>query len=120
MNGKKRPLGFAFAWNGVREVVSTERNFQIHLAATLLVVIAGFFFQVTNIEWSILILVIGLVLVTEIANSSIEKMMDYVKPEMHPAAQVIKDVAAGAVLVSAAIAVIIGLLIFLPKLDMLF
>ncbi|UJL44874.1 diacylglycerol kinase family protein [Virgibacillus sp. NKC19-16] len=120
MSDKKTPIGFAFAWNGIREVARTERNFRIHLAAALLVVISGFFFPLTNVEWGILILVIGLVLVTEITNSAIEKMMDYVKPDMHPAAQVIKDVAAGAVLMSAIIAVIIGLLIFLPKLDMLF
>lgn len=120
MNDKKKSIGFAFAWNGIREVARTERNFQIHLAATLLVVVAGFFFQLTYIEWGILILVIGLVLVTEITNSAVEKMMDYLKPDMHPTTRVIKDVAAGAVLMSAIIAVIIGLLIFLPKLYVLF
>ncbi|MBY7143352.1 diacylglycerol kinase family protein [Virgibacillus sp. NKC19-3] len=120
MKGRKKPLGFSFAWNGIREVIRTERNFQIHLTVTLFVVIAGFFFRLSNIEWGILVLVIGLVLVTEMTNSVIEKMMDYIKPDMHPTARVIKDVAAGAVLMAALIAVIIGLLLFLPKLYMLF
>lgn len=119
MNDKKDPIGFSFAWNGIREVARTERNFQIHLAATLLIIIAGFIFQLTRLEWAILFLVIGLVLVAEITNSAIEKIMDHLKPELDPSAGVIKDIAAGAVLISAITAFVVGLIIFIPKLYVL-
>lgn len=116
----KNKFGFSFAWNGIVEIVKTERNFQIHLIATLLVVASGFLVHLSLLEWVVIILVIGLVLVTELLNSAIEKTLDYIRPEIHPAAKIIKDVAAGAVLIAAISAVIIGLLIFIPKIYFLF
>jgi len=68
------------------------------------------------LEWAAIILVIGFVLMAELFNSVIEKLIDYLKPEIHPAAKVIKDAAAGGVLIAAITAVIIGALIFIPKL----
>ncbi|WP_249871065.1 diacylglycerol kinase family protein [Oceanobacillus saliphilus] len=116
---KRRHIGFTYAWNGIKEIIKTERNFRIHLAAAIVTIATGLYFRLTNIEWAIIVLTIGLVLMAEVTNSTIEKMIDYLRPEIHPSAKVIKDIAAAAVLITAIVAVIIGLLIFLPKLDSL-
>lgn len=118
-NRNERGIGLQFAWNGLR-IMRQERNFRIHMIVALLVIVLGIFFRLNTIEWSIIIITINMVLTLEILNTSIEMFLDYVKPDFHPTAKVIKDVAAGAVLVSAIAAVIIGLLIFLPKIYHLF
>ncbi|MFS0751408.1 diacylglycerol kinase family protein [Oceanobacillus sp. 1P07AA] len=115
MKGKRRKIGFRYAWNGLKEIASTESNFQLHLISTMVVILCGIMIGLSNVEWAIIMLTIGLVLVTEMINSSIEKVMDYVQPEIHPAVKHIKDVSAGAVLIAAIIAVIVGIMIFAPK-----
>lgn len=107
-------IGLSFALNGLKEMTK-ERNFRIHMIATILVVIAGFCFQLNLLEWIVIVLVIGIVLIAETFNSVIEQMIDYIKPEIHPTAKVIKDMSAGSVLLAAIIAVIVGMIIFLPK-----
>lgn len=119
MNFKKRSIGFSFAWNGLKKVAKSERNFQIHLLATLLVIGMAIFLKLSVVEWAIIMIVIGFVLVTELINSAIERIIDYLRPEIHPLAKIIKDIGAGAVLLSAVIAVSVGLFIFLPKLIIL-
>jgi diacylglycerol kinase len=119
LKDKKNSIGFSFAWNGLREAAKLERNFRIHLIFAVCVIIAGILFQLTRLEWAIIILVIGFVLVMELMNSVIEKIIDYVKPEIHPTAKLIKDFAAGAVLVAAITAVLIGMIIFIPKMYIL-
>lgn len=114
LKDKKGYIGFSYAWNGLKLMVK-ERNFRIHLIATLLVTLAGVFLKLKVEEWAIIILVIGVVLISETFNSVVEKLIDYVKPEIHPTAKQIKDMSAGAVLLAAAIALIIGIIIFLPK-----
>nr|WP_223280549.1 diacylglycerol kinase [Virgibacillus halodenitrificans] len=116
----KRSVGFTFAWNGLKEVTRTERNFRIHLFITALVLTIGFLVELNWLEWCIVIFAIGFVLVTEVTNSAIEKMIDYLNPAIHPSAKIIKDMAAGAVLIAAIIAALIGLIIFLPKIYTLF
>ncbi|WP_188453625.1 diacylglycerol kinase family protein [Virgibacillus oceani] len=113
---KKRSIGFIYAWNGLANMIKSERNFQIHIFSAVIVIVIGFIVRLSTLEWSIVLLVIGFVLVTEMVNTAIEKIIDYLKPDIHPDAKMIKDVAAGAVLVSAIIAAIVGFLIFLPKL----
>lgn len=120
LRDKKRKIGFNYAWNGIKEIAKTERNFRIHLFATILTASAGFVFKLTMTEWAIIVLTIGLVLMAEVTNTAIEKLIDYLKPEIHPTAKIIKDIAAGAVFITAIIAAIIGLLIFLPKLYIFF
>lgn len=115
MKDKKRRIGFVYAWKGLAAVFKTERNFRIHLTAGMAVILAGVYFQVSAVEWSLLLLVIGFVITAELFNTAIEKMIDYVKPDIHPDAGMIKDIAAGSVLASALIAAVIGLIIFLPK-----
>ena len=120
LKDKKKFIGFSFAWNGLREAAKLERNFRIHLLFAVLVIISGFLFKLAPSEWAIIIFVIGFVLVTELINTVIEKVIDYIKPDIHPTAKLIKDYAAGAVLSAAITAVLIGLIIFVPKLYTLF
>lgn len=113
---KKRGIGLQYALNGIKEAFLQERNFRIHLMAALVVLIASVYFQLDVIEWIIILLVIKVVLITELINSVIERLIDYLKPEIHPKAKVIKDMAASVVLIGAMFASIIGVIIFLPKL----
>ncbi|MEO6915227.1 MAG: diacylglycerol kinase family protein [Chitinophagaceae bacterium] len=113
---KARLLSFRFAGEGVFFFFRYEHNAWIHFVATVGVLIAGWFFQLAAIEWIAIIFAIGLVIVTEIINTSIEKIMDHLSPEKHPAVKVVKDLASAAVLVAALIALIVGLIIFIPKL----
>lgn len=116
MKDKKKKIGFSYAWNGLLETIKTERNFRIHLFIAILVIISGFIFNVSKLEWLILITIIIMVMVAEMVNTAIERMIDYVKPDKHPEAKVIKDVAAGAVLLTAIGSIVIGLIIFVPYL----
>ncbi|MEN1969366.1 diacylglycerol kinase family protein [Lentibacillus sp. N15] len=115
-NRKKRGIGLRFAWNGIMAVVKHERNFRIHIVVALLVMIVGVIVKLSVSEWLVLVLTIGFVLAMEMVNSAIETVLDYLKPEQHPMAKIIKDVAAGAVLIAAITSVVVGCLLFLPKL----
>lgn len=117
---KKKSIGFSYALAGLAEVIKSERNFQIHIVAAVLVCMLGFIVELSKVEWMIILLVIGIVLVAETTNSAIEMLIDYLRPEIHSSAKVIKDMAAGAVLLSACLAFIIGCIVFIPKLSLLF
>lgn len=116
LKDKDRKVGFSYAIKGIIAVIKTERNFRFHLVFLLLVVTFGFFFKLHAFEWIAVVIVSGMVLASEIVNTTIEKIIDYIKPEYHPVAGFIKDAAAGAVLISAITAATTGLIIFLPKL----
>ena len=115
MKDKKGKIGLSYSLNGIIQVAKSEWNFRFHIVAMIFVICAGIFFSLTAIEWIAIAIVIGIVLVAELFNSTIEKIIDYIKPQFHPAAAYIKDAAAGAVLISAMTAVTVGLIIFLPK-----
>lgn len=117
---KKRQIGFQYAFNGIWHVVKTEKNFRIHLFIFILVVIFGFGLRISAMQWCLVLGVSGMVLAAEMINTTIERLVDYLKPEITPQAKVIKDVAAGAVLMTAVTAVTIGMVIFFPKLIHLF
>lgn len=112
---KKKTVGVRFAWNGVREVFKSERNFRIHLTVAIFVLTAAFVFQLSAVEWMILITIISVILSLEMINSAIEKLLDYIHPDHHPLIGAIKDITAGAVLVSSIGSVFIGFILFLPK-----
>jgi diacylglycerol kinase (ATP) len=112
---RKRILSFKFAINGILYLVKSQHNFWIHLFAAVVVVAAGFVFEVSATEWLVLILTIGSVLAAEAFNTAIELMVDKISPEYNKTAGLIKDVAAGAVLIMAIAAVVTGALIFAPK-----
>ncbi len=107
---------FRYAGAGLRYLFLSQRNARIHLAVALLALLLAAILQLSRIEWAILTLTIGLVLVTEAINTAIEAIVDLITPDYHPLAKVAKDVAAGAVWLMAIAAVIIGVLLFLPRL----
>ncbi len=111
--------GFGYAINGILMAVKEQLNLKVHLLAMGCVIAAGFFFALNTTEWAIVLLTFGLVLVAEMVNTAIEYLVDFVSPEHHPQAGKVKDVAAGAVLISAIIAGVVGLLIFGNKFLML-
>jgi diacylglycerol kinase len=112
--GLIRSFGFAFA--GIGALLRSQRNAQIHAVATIVVLAAGIFFGASLGEWIALILAIALVFSLEALNTALEAVVDLVSPQPHPLAKKAKDVAAGAVLIGAIGAAVIGGLIFLPKL----
>lgn len=113
---KKKLIGFSFAFAGLKEVILAERNFRLHLIITSIVVLLGLYVDLAAYEWLSLLLIITLVMVLEMINSAIERIMDFLSPDIHPIVGQIKDITAGAVLVSAISSVIIGIIIFAPKL----
>ena len=106
---------FTYAFDGLKYAFKYEQNILIHTLATILVIIAGIFFKISLTEWLVLALIIGLVIATELINTSIEATIDLVTKDVHPLAKVAKDTAAAAVLVFGLTAIVIGCIIFLPK-----
>lgn len=115
MSLQKRVASFKYALQGLRDLFQNQPNAQIHLGATALVVLAGFYFHLSRTEWVAVTLCITLVLSLEAVNTAIEHLTNLVSPDFHPLAGKAKDVAAGAVLLSAMGAVLVGAMIFLPK-----
>lgn len=103
---------FYTAYEGVVATFRTERNFRIHVLATLVIVAAGWFFDVSQVDWILLILAISLVLGTELMNTAVEATVNLFSPDIHPLAKKAKDAAAGAVLISSLAAAVIGLIVF--------
>ena len=116
---KRLVNSFGYAVEGLKYAFKYEQNIIVHFLATILVVILGIFLKISFIEWLILFLIIGLVIATELINTSIEAVVDLITKEKNPLAKIAKDTAAAAVMVFALIAVIIGIMIFVPKILML-
>ena len=110
-----RMKSFRYAFRGIFLVIRNQHNCWIHLSVLLIVIILGIIFSLTSWEWCIIILTSALVLSLEAVNTALEYLVDMVSPQYQKQARDIKDIAAGAVLISAVAAVIAGLLIFLPK-----
>ncbi len=106
---------FLNAFHGLRVFTKTTRNLYIHITIAIVVIFFGFYFKISNFEWIALVFSIGFVIVSEAFNTAIEIDINLTSPEYHPFARDTKDVAASAVLLSAFTAIIIGLIIFLPK-----
>lgn len=116
LNIKRRIQSFRYAFQGIITLFTTQPNAIIHLIAALVAVAMGLWLGLSSIEWSVLTLTIAVVLSAEAVNTAIEFVVDLVSPDYHPLAGKAKDVAAAAVLILAIAAVIVGILIFLPKL----
>lgn len=112
---KSRLGSFKFAFRGLWSLLKNEHNSRIHLIAAIIAICTGVILKISIIEWSILILVIGIVFLTELLNSSLENLADIIDPEWNEHIKKAKDYAAAAVLISAIIALIAGGLIFIPK-----
>lgn len=106
--------GFFYAGRGIILSLIEQRNLQVHLLATMIVVTAGLYFEIRVHEWLFVVVAIGLVWMAELMNTAIEYLTDLVTSENHPLARKAKDAAAGAVLVSALIAALIGSIVFVP------
>jgi diacylglycerol kinase len=113
---KSRLRSIHFALEGIRYVFKTQQNARIHAGFTLAVLILGFVFNLSRIEWIALMLTIGLVWSAELLNTAFEVMMDAISPEQNQAVKIAKDVSAGGVIIAAIISILVGLLIFGPPL----
>ncbi|NDV47167.1 diacylglycerol kinase family protein [Paludibacter sp. 221] len=111
----KRIKSFGYAFRGIWKAFATQPNMRIHLIVAVLVVICGFLFRISTIEWMFCLLCFGLVFGAELINSAIESVVDLASPEKNKLAGDAKDMAAGAVLVCAIFSAIVGLIIFVPK-----
>ena len=113
---KKRLIdSFRYAFCGIVEAYKGEQNLKIHTAIAGFVVIAGFFFHISYVEWLVCLVLIGLVLMAEFFNTAIEYVVDLASPDIHPLAKLAKDTASAGVLMMAIVSAIIGLIIFVPE-----
>ena len=108
------------AFSGICLFIHTERNGQVQISVAAIVILAGTYFDISCAEWVAIIGCIALVISLEMFNSALEKLSDMVEPNYHLTIKAIKDICAGAVLWSALISIIIGAIIFIPKIKMLF
>jgi diacylglycerol kinase (ATP) len=113
---RKRIKSFKYAFNGVAYLLKREHNVYIHLTIAGLVVILGFILNLSRPEWMMIAFAIGLVLMAEGMNTAIEHLANAITREYHPDIKKAKDIAAGAVLIAAISAALIGLLVFVPYL----
>lgn len=111
-----RRKSFQYAFQGILFFFKTEHNAWLHLLATVTITIVAWVAGVTNTEAIVLIIVVGFVWVTEMLNTCIEKAMNMISEEYDPRIKIIKDISAGAVLVAAIVALLTGLIVFVPKL----
>lgn len=121
MNNKNEPFlvhrfkSFGYAMRGLLLLLRTESSIQIQFVLALLVTAAGFYFDISNTEWLFQILTIALVMSVEGLNTAIEKISDFVHPDFEPKIGFIKDISAGAVFITALAALIVALIIYIPK-----
>ena len=109
---------FSFAWTGLKICFTSETNFKIHVLAAVVAVLLGAGLNISAGEWLIIVLCIAFVTAMEMINTALEKLCDVVNENIHPEIKAIKDIAAGAVLISAVCSLIIGLIVFIPKIIM--
>lgn len=117
---KRLLKSFKYSFKGLAIVFKEEQNFRIHLIFVVFVVVFMILFKVSVIEVLILIICMALVIIAELINSIFERIVDILKPRIHSYAEVVKDMMAATVLVAAVAAIVIGLVIFAPKIWDLF
>lgn len=111
---------FKNAFNGLKFVFTTQRNAKIHLLISLLVFLCGVFFRISLTQWIGIVIVVGLVWAAECMNTGVEKLTDLASPEYHILARVAKDCAAAAVLMTSITSVIVGFIVFIPRVIIVF
>jgi undecaprenol kinase len=109
---------FKFALEGIRVSILNEKNIRFHLFFSVIVIVFAIIFNLTQIEWMFILFAIVGMIVVEMINTAIERVVDLVTDQYHPLAGQAKDIAAGAVLIYAILSVIIGMIIFIPKILM--
>ncbi len=113
LRGRIRSLKFAL--RGAWLLISTEHSIMVQFAIAIIMTIAGFIFNISAVEWMFQLMAIGLVIVAESLNTGIEKLSDFIHPDYHKKIGFIKDISAGAAAIAAIIAIVIGLIIYIPK-----
>ena len=116
LDKKRLTNSFKYAFEGIVQAYIGEQNLKIHTVIACLVILFGFILKISYVEWLVCLILIGLVLMAEFFNTSIEYLVDLASPEVHPLAKATKDTASAGVLMMAIISAIIGLIIFVPKL----
>jgi undecaprenol kinase len=109
---------FKFALEGIRVSILNEKNIRFHLFFSVIVIVFAIIFNLTQTEWMFILFAIVGMIVVEMINTAIERVVDLVTDQYHPLAGQAKDIAAGAVLIYAILSVIIGMIIFIPKILM--
>jgi len=117
MSPRKLAHSFKFAFEGFSSAIKTETNWIIGIVEAILVILAGFYFNITNIEWILVILIIGIVLSSELCNSAIEAIVDSFVETEHPKAKIAKDFAAGQSVIVVLAAAVSGTIIFWPYIE---
>jgi diacylglycerol kinase len=112
--------GFRYAFNGLWYAIRTQRNVRVHVSIAILAIVLGILLHISALEFAMVFVAITSVFIAEMFNTVFELCIDIATPEYHPLAKIAKDVAAGAVLLSAMLAVVIGLFVFVPHLWHLF
>ena len=112
-SGRFKSMGFAI--KGAYKLITTEHSVMVQSSLAVIMIIAGFYFDINRYEWIMQILAFGLVLSIEGLNTAVEKIADFIHPEFHDRIGFIKDIAAGAVMFAAMAALAVGMLIYIPK-----
>jgi len=107
--------GFVYAAKGLIEAVRSQFSIRFHFVATIIVIALSFYYNLSVTEWCFILLSIALVWTTELLNTALEYLTDFVSPEYNYLAGKVKDIAAGAVLMTAILSACVGLIIFIPK-----
>lgn len=111
---KSRAISFKYAFEGIFTLLKSEHNAWIHLAATIVVIGAGFIFEINRFEWMIIVICIAIVFALEAVNTAIEILADVVQPAQDVRIKKVKDLAAAAVLFAAIASIIVACIIFIP------
>lgn len=120
INIKRLFKSFAYASRGLVKIFREEQNLRIQTAIAAGVIMAAWYFKVSRIEWSVLILTITMVVLMETVNTAVELITDVLKPRINGYVKTIKDVMAAAVVISSIAAAVVGVIIFWPYLWALF
>lgn len=107
---------FGYAFQGLHTAVREEPNFRIHLTVAIIAMVLGIYLGLTHVEWLILMFTIFFVIILELLNTVLEAIVDLVSPEVKPAAKIAKDVSAACVLTAAVMSILVGFMLFAPKL----
>lgn len=120
MKKDKKGIGFQYAIEGFFTALIRENNMKVHVIAMFIAIFTGIFLKISVIEWLFIIAAITLVITVELLNTAIEIITDELFPTVHERAKQIKDISAAAVLVVSIFAIIVGIIIFFPKIILLF
>lgn len=106
---------FKYAFTGIKDALKSEPNLRVHLLAGFLAFNLAYILNFTYLEWAVLVVIVSLVVLMELVNTIVEKVIDIVSPQKSERARLIKDISAAIVLITAITSVLVGLLLFLPK-----